>query len=167
MLFAIFCFLNFTRTLEWFPTFSHHPICASIPIEEIWFRLSPKQLSVSYCRQWQLSLFSSEINQVNFQNYLKHLPSLKRRKREDELIFFFFCKCSMTPPANPSPMMQSPMVPTTPSMDQPAIDTPTGSSIYGSEPTGTPNSAISVSYSRIPWFITTGLFGAAIAATYQ
>ncbi|KAF4357412.1 uncharacterized protein LOC115697573 [Cannabis sativa] len=70
-------------------------------------------------------------------------------------------------PMIPSPMNPSPMVPTTPSMDTPAMDTPPGSSIFGTEPTASPNSAISVSYSRTLLFITTGLFGATIAATYH
>ncbi|XP_010100992.2 PLASMODESMATA CALLOSE-BINDING PROTEIN 1 isoform X2 [Morus notabilis] len=67
---------------------------------------------------------------------------------------------STTTSANPTPMMPPPVVPTTPT-----FDTPTGSSIYGSEPVGTPSSAVSISYCRTLLFITAGLLGSAIAAT--
>ncbi|XP_021825608.1 PLASMODESMATA CALLOSE-BINDING PROTEIN 1-like [Prunus avium] len=71
-------------------------------------------------------------------------------------------------PVNPSPppptMMTTPTMPTTPYT--PSIATPGGSTIYGSEPTESPNSATSISSCMLLLFTTTGLLGSLLAANY-
>ncbi|KAJ7968863.1 Glucan endo-1,3-beta-glucosidase [Quillaja saponaria] len=70
---------------------------------------------------------------------------------------------STSPPITMSP--PSPVTPTTPTAGStPSMNIPGGSTIYdGSEPTGSPNSAISVSYSLLLFFTTIGLWGSIVA----
>ncbi|KAL5577141.1 hypothetical protein UlMin_018840 [Ulmus minor] len=72
---------------------------------------------------------------------------------------------SSSPPATPT-METPPTFMTPPSPTTPAMSTPAGTSVYGSEPTGMPSSAISFSPSTISLFITTSLLGSIFAANY-
>ncbi|KAL6201267.1 hypothetical protein ACLB2K_024981 [Fragaria x ananassa] len=75
---------------------------------------------------------------------------------------------SMTPPVYqtpPSPTMPTPIITTTPpSSTTPAIATPSGSSIYGEEPSESPNAANSISSCML--LLSTTLLGSLLAAIY-
>ncbi|KAG2689070.1 hypothetical protein I3760_09G123700 [Carya illinoinensis] len=72
---------------------------------------------------------------------------------------------STTTPSMSSPAIPTPTTPTTIPMTPPTptMSIPGGSTIYGSEPTGSPNSASSVSYCSLMLFTITALVGARAA----
>ncbi|KAJ7947249.1 Glucan endo-1,3-beta-glucosidase [Quillaja saponaria] len=66
-------------------------------------------------------------------------------------------------PMIPTPNPPSPMTPTPATIGStPSLTIPRGSAIYGSEPTESPNSAISVSNSLLLFFTTIGLWGSIV-----
>lgn len=132
----------------------------------MWFRSSSKCLNVSSLQvPVTVTMHHPEQQPGKFSRPpLISFPCRKEGKTKSNTLsasYPFECSTSTTPPANPTPMMPSPVVPTTPT-----FDTPT-SSVYGSEPVGTPSLAISISYSRTLLFITTSLLGSVILVAYQ
>lgn len=77
-------------------------------------------------------------------------------------------KCSVSPPppifvSPPSP--PTPMTPTQPGLTVPGVPSGDGSTVFGSEPTGSPNAATSSFYS-LPLLLTCGLLASLQIANY-